>query len=143
MKIIIYLFYYLIQFTWGILQNLIGFIIFIKEHKTKIEFYNGSFVGLHNNLWGGISLGVFILISGNKDNNWIKNTKVHEYGHSIQSLILGPLYLFIIGIPSIIWCNSKKYIKLRKENCISYFSFYPERWANYLGEKVTKQKITE
>lgn len=25
---------------------------------------------------------------------------VHEYGHTIQSLMLGPLYLAIIGIPS-------------------------------------------
>jgi len=29
-----------------------------------------------------------------------QRTLVHEYGHTIQSIILGPLYLLIIGIPS-------------------------------------------
>lgn len=28
---------------------------------------------------------------------------VHEYGHTIQSMILGPLYLIVIGIPSTLW----------------------------------------
>lgn len=28
---------------------------------------------------------------------------VHEYGYTIQSLIFGPLYLIIIGIPSTLW----------------------------------------
>lgn len=143
MKIFFYFFYYLIQFTWGFLQNLLGLILFLKERKKKIDFFKGAFIGYHNNNWGGISLGVFILISNNKDDKWLFNTKIHEYGHTIQSLLLGPLYPFIIGIPSLVWCNAKKYIKLRKERNISYFSFYPERWANYLGEKMTKLNIID
>lgn len=57
--------------------------------------------------------------------NFIKD---HEWGHTRQSLYLGPLYLLIIGLPSIIWAmihtpNSKK----------SYYFFYTERWADKLG----------
>jgi hypothetical protein len=81
---------------------------------------------------------MFIIMNGKRDEKWTSTTKVHEYGHTIQSLILGPLYLFVIGIPSIIWCNSKKCVKLRKEKGVSYFDFYPEKWANFLGEKITK-----
>jgi hypothetical protein len=129
--------YYLIQFTWGLPQNIVGFFLTLKYRKNKKENFFNSLITYHYDNWGGISLGMFILINGNRDKEWIDTTKVHEFGHSIQSLILGPLFLFVIGIPSIVWCNSKKYTKLRKESNVSYFDFYPEKWANYLGSKVT------
>ena len=56
----------------------------------------------------------------------------HERGHQIQSFILGPLYLLIIGLPSIIWCRC--FENYRKTNDISYYSFYTEKWANKLGK---------
>ena len=62
---------------------------------------------------------------------------VHEYGHTIQSLILGPLYLIVIGIPSTLWGFLPNLHKKRKDDQISYFSFFTEGWANRLGEKVT------
>lgn len=138
-KAVFLFFYYLLNFTWGILQNIFGLIMLIKHRKCKREFYHGSVCTLHEGDWGGISLGIFIFVNGNRDEQWLKEVKVHEYGHSIQSMILGPLYLLIIGIPSFIWCNSKKFKKMR-ENGVSYFDFYPEKWANYLGSKVTKEQ---
>jgi len=141
MKIIFYMLYYIIQFSWGLLQNLIGLAYFLLTPKNKQIFFNGALVGFHGQNWGGISLGIFIIINGTKTEQWEKNTLIHEYGHTIQSLLLGPLYLFVIGLPSFIWCNSKYFIKKRKEKNISYFSFYPEKWANQLGELTTKQKI--
>lgn len=33
-----------------------------------------------------------------------EKTIKHEYGHQLQSYILGPLYLLIIGLPSGLWC---------------------------------------
>ena len=33
--------------------------------------------------------------------------------------------------------------KLRRDKQISYFSFFTEKWANYLGEKVTGRKSME
>ena len=55
--------------------------------------------------------------------------RLHELGHHKQSLILGPLYLIVIGIPSLIhaWLwnpNSGK----------SYYDFYTEHWANKLSK---------
>ena len=63
---------------------------------------------------------------------------VHEYGHTIQSLILGPLYLIVIGIPSTLWVffGAKK----RKDKQVAYGSFFTEGWANSLGEWVTGEK---
>jgi len=103
-----------------------------------IIFIINSHIYYHQGEWGGISLGMFIIINGNRDDYWASTTKVHEYGHTLQSLILGPLYLFIIGIPSFIWCNAKKFVKMRKDKNISYFDFYPEKRANYLGQRATK-----
>lgn len=68
---------------------------------------------------------------------------VHEYGHTIQSLILGSAYLIVMGIPSTVWGFLPSLNKKRKTEVISFFSFFTERWANYLGERVTGQKSME
>ncbi|MFW5779968.1 MAG: hypothetical protein ACOCWI_00765 [Bacillota bacterium] len=109
----------------------------------KTEKFYDSYITYHNEQWGGVSLGMFIFVCASRDKEWTDKTKVHEYGHYLQSLILGPFYLFIIGLPSFIWCNNKKYRKLRKTTGKSYFEFYPERWANYLGGKKTKMQPPE
>lgn len=133
-----FLFYFL-QFTWGLPQNIIGFFL-TRKYKESEKFFH-SRIYYHQDNWGGISLGMFIIMNSTMGKEWTDSIKVHEYGHSIQSLILGPFYLLIIGLPSIIWCNSKKYIKLRKEKNVSYYAFYPEKWANYLGSKATKMPV--
>lgn len=131
--------YYFLQFTWGLPQNIIGFLL-TRKYKESESFF-GARIYYHNDNWGGISLGMFIIMNANKGKEWIDSIKVHEYGHSIQSIILGPFYLLVVGLPSLIWCNAKRYIKLRKEKGVSYYAFYPEKWANYLGTKVTKMPV--
>lgn len=61
---------------------------------------------------------------------------VHEYGHTVQSLILGPLYLPVIGLPSVIWLNTPTFAARRRRERLSYYSFFTERSANWLGERV-------
>ncbi|MGN0690500.1 MAG: hypothetical protein ACI4KH_08790 [Oscillospiraceae bacterium] len=98
-----------------------------------------------------MSLGLFVFVSAklsDRSDNYREEVIVHEYGHTIQSLILGPLYLIVIGIPSSVWANFPKFIEYRKKNNISYFSLFCEKWANFLGEKVTgesspKQKFID
>ncbi len=128
---------FIIDCTWAGLQNLLGLILFRKYRHCQKENFFGASIAYHNEDWSGISLGRFIVINGQRGEEWVSTTKVHEYGHYIQSLLLGPFYLLIIGLPSMIWCNAKKYRTLREQKGVSYFSFYPERWANFLGEKVT------
>lgn len=64
---------------------------------------------------------------------------VHEYGHTVQSLILGPLYLLVIGLPSVIWLRTPRLSRRRRDAGSSYYAFYTERWANHLGENVLKR----
>ena len=119
--------------TWCLPQTLLGFIL-TKAYKAQnhiavfpgkgydVEYYlSGSFNG-------GISLGKYIItgLTSNDD-----ETIRHEYGHQLQSFILGPLYLLVIGLPSLIWCNC--FSKYRREKNVSYYDFYTEKWANKLA----------
>lgn len=49
-----------------------------------------------------VMFGLFIFIN---KNDHTEKLRKHEYGHTIQSLILGPLWIFVIGLPSLIWCS--------------------------------------
>ena len=57
----------------------------------------------------------------------------HETGHSVQSLLLGPLYLIVVAVPSVILVSIKRI--LHKDNDW-YHSKYPENWADELAGKV-------
>jgi len=67
-----------------------------------------------------------------------EETIKHEYGHQLQSYILGPLYLLVIGLPSGLWCwfiqdLVNKNRKKKGKPTLSYYWFYTESWANKLG----------
>ena len=98
-------------------------LIFVGETKHSIAgidfWYCPSFSG-------GISLGNMVMV-GSK----YELTVRHEYGHQLQSKMLGPLYLLIIGLPSIIWAGL--YGTIIKESKNGYFKFYTERWADKLA----------
>lgn len=147
------LLYYFCQFTWGIVQSLLGFMMFLLHIKDKHYTYHGAIITQWKNK-SSVSLGAFVFITSTpyfseKYRNKISEKElsqrllVHEYGHTIQSLILGPIYLLIIGIPSTIWGFLPSLNKKRREKRISYFSFFTEKNANYFGEKVIGEKSME
>ena len=47
-----------------------------------------------------------------------------------------------MGIPSTLW-GFLPYCQNKRNNGVSYFSFFTEKFANYLGKKVTKEKSME
>ena len=49
----------------------------------------------------------------------------------MQSLMLGPLYLPLIGLPSAVWCNFFREYRRRRQ--VAYSAFFPEKWADRLG----------
>ena len=59
-------------------------------------------------------------------------TTKHELGHTIQSKYLGPLYLLVIGIPSIIWVCLRRMIPILRKR-YDYYDVFPENWANKLS----------
>ncbi|MBQ6560547.1 MAG: hypothetical protein IJL85_06950 [Erysipelotrichaceae bacterium] len=131
--------YRFLQWTWGIFQNIIGYIVFrscIRRHYPVFRFKNA-----YVSLWkrrDSASIGMFIFLG-------YPSTDIlsHEYGHTIQSCILGPLYLPVIGLPSLIWCHSRRFNRNRQRGIYRYSDFYPERWANRLGEKYTRLRAID
>ena len=143
----------IVQWTWGILQTLYGALVFlINIRNGKHFFFNGAIATLWNKN-AGFSMGMFIFIPPKprfynaekydySEEELRERLTVHEYGHSIQSMILGPFYV-LMAIAACIWSFSPKYSELRKNNQVSYFDFFTEGWANSLGEAVTGKKSME
>lgn len=142
-------FYLIVQCTWGILQTLVGFVIFLLHLGEKHFWYHGAVVTGWNHQFSA-SIGLFLFISyGQKSDKKQKKDVsleklserllIHEYGHTIQSLLLGPLYLPVIAIPSALWCFLPCCGRKREAEQISYYSFYPEKWADRLGERYASQ----
>lgn len=62
--------------------------------------------------------------------------KRHEYGHALQSRLLGPLYLPLVGLPSV--CRNlygRLYRRRNGQAWPRYYSGFPERWADRLAER--------
>lgn len=123
-------------FLWQFPQDLVGFFwtrFLEKESVNGITFYYGRCFKC------GVSLGDYIILDNvyrNTTKKKLIQTVKHEYGHSKQSRMLGFLYLFVVGIPSItgniidrLFHKNWYYAKSRKW----YYSRYPEKWADKLG----------
>lgn len=145
--------YRVIQCTWGVLQSLLGFIVYLLHRKCPHFSYYGAVITQWNNP-ASVSLGMFVFVTAEpyfyeklKDTytreELSERLLVHEYGHTIQSMLLGPLYLIVMGIPSTLWGFFPSLNRIRREKQFSYFSFFTEKWANVLGEKVTGRKSME
>ena len=131
-----YMVYVLLQLTWGLPQSLVGLAICLFCRSGGRSCYRGA-VSTEWSLGAGLSMGMFIFMPREFPEERRQKLLVHEYGHTIQSLILGPLYLPLVALPSVLWANFPVFRRLRNERGISYYSVYPENWADRLGSKVT------
>lgn len=121
----------ILLYIWQLPQNLLGLfvILFTGAHKTAAinEWIASKWPHF------GVSLGNYIIFGGAGGS---VDSYKHEQGHQKQSMYLGPLYLLVIGLPSIIgnifdrlfhkkWPVSKR---------VSWYYKQPwEAWANKLG----------
>ena len=106
-------------------------------HGAICSTYNAK----SNSNLGCFSLGSFIFIRDNVSKEKFSMVRVHEYGHTIQSLIFGPLFLLVVGLPSIIWADFyNKHAPQLKQKGTAYTSRFPEKGANRFGEKIAKNK---
>lgn len=104
--------YYILALTWGGLLTYSGFIVlfilFIYKkinNDCEINKYNGILQVKINDYWGGCSLGLIYL----RDFESSDSINEHEFGHTFQNCLLGPLFIFLIAIPSVIryWFSGK------------------------------------
>ncbi|MBQ3087651.1 MAG: hypothetical protein IKM24_11190 [Clostridia bacterium] len=131
--------FYFVQWTWGLPVNAVGGLVYlILKTKFRHERFCNAWITYIPGNWGGLSLGLFIFMAEGREEGWTKNTQIHEYGHTIQCLLLGPLYWFVVAIPSAFWCNCMA--KWRQKNNVSYYKLYCESWANNWGQKWSRRK---
>lgn len=116
----------ILLYIWQLPQNILGllFLLFLKGEK-KHKLYGITFY-VAKGFSGGISLGKYIIMG------FMTEKKIrHEYGHCVQSKWLGPLYLIIIGLPSICW------VGIHRLKCVAerweYWEFYTESWADKIA----------
>lgn len=110
-----------LDFTWGAVSSVLGWVIGLvmillggeanpdwgRANRIVAPGYMGRF--------GAFSLGPN-LIGDHAFTDW-----KHEYGHTWQNRVLGPLYLLVIALPSLISAG------LQPSN---HHNFYTERWAD-------------
>lgn len=115
----------ILQFIWQLPQNLLGLLL-RAIYRGEDTDCGDALVRMSPRMQGGISLGRYIIVSEKAT----FGTVMHEYGHCRQSKMLGPLYLLVVGLPSVLhaWlCDCEK-------RGHSYYDFWCERWADKLGE---------
>jgi len=121
------------RFTWELPQTLTGIATaFLFSHKNnKVSQHKGiTFIESPSFPGGGVSLGNYIFTGQSPEQSLLE----HEYGHTKQSRVLGPLYLPLVGLPSVLWATLySKSSAVRKR--FDYDDFPIERNATNLGKK--------
>ena len=133
----------IVLYIWQLPQNLLGLILLlIMKYDATLTLDNGNVVYFSRNMSGGISLGRYSIINSYYAGLKIGDKKIkpkeelmeldvvkHEgIGHGTQSRWLGPLYLPVIGLPSIIWAWLYGSIIPYTRN--GYYKWYTEAWSD-------------
>lgn len=119
----------ILLYLWQLPQNLLG-LLFLLVLRPVEEVRDTGYAKVYRSHWmsGGISLGQYAFVS--MVSAMDEKAIMHEgVGHPRQSRMLGPLYLLIIGLLSLLWAWLHRYIAPDK----SYYWFYTEKWADRLG----------
>ena len=131
-------------------MTLIGFfatlfsLIFLKG---KIHRNGYGFITEVKGNWGGVSLGLFQLCGSYNqkdgpcyDPEWYEHTRRHEFGHSIQNMIFGPLFPFIVAIPSAVRYWLDYYEKLKSEYESVWFEHTATLWGTNWIDNIIERK---
>lgn len=138
--------------VWELPQLLLGYCYAqlrnITGHIKKVEYLGGVTYaiddGRGDHIYKGMSLSCFINVwltcpLGTDFEHSVRHScgqiLMHEYGHTKDSLRLGWLYLFIVGLPSLISVSLQGIGKHRHKD------LYAEKWADrhaqrYFGERI-------
>lgn len=133
MKILKKIVFYFWQFTWVLLPNLLGLIVFIVASIIPGRKIYGKYdcviteIGFN---WGGFNLGIFIFV----ENKPMAHLIAHERGHVFQSHIFGPLQLILIDIGSALryWFRRLS----SKQQKVPYDAIWFEGWATLQGKMI-------
>ena len=116
-----------LYYLWQLPQNLLGLLLVAILKPEERYDWEGVLLCYSSRMRGGISLGKYVIVR-DVMKDYTGSTELHELGHSLQSRLLGWLYLPVIGLPSLLWAAWWHEGRSR-----SYYWFYTERWADAWG----------
>ena len=108
---------FIVKFMWELPSNIVALLLLFFLGVDELHWDKKGLVIADMSFRGAMTLGCYIFCNA-KDRDLLE----HEYGHVRQGWVLGPLYLLVIGIPSLIWCT------VYKSTLKPYDWFYTERW---------------
>jgi len=133
----------ILLYVWQLPQHIAGLLLIrlLKARKMMwprngkiIDYWEFEPKGWFSRFISGVSLGRYIILKPRSD---YAQTVPHEYGHSVQSVWWGPLYLLVIGLPSALGNNLWDRVFHRnwtaKKRLEWYYGRWPEKQADELG----------
>ena len=124
--------FYILSFTWGLPVSLAGLLVFtvlVIFGKKPCRYGCCVYISIGRR-WGGCNYGWFCLTGKN-----CLNVLPHELGHGLQNIILGPLTVPLIGLPSSIRYHTRKILAKRGKKLRPYDSIWFESLATALGKE--------
>ena len=131
--------YYILNYTWGILMTIIGWIalgfvrLFLRKKIVEKGKSGPCHYAVFGDNWGGLSLGVNFF-AADKMGNYLNHVKHHETGHTFQNAILGPLFPFMVAIPSAIRYWQQEIRSRKGKDTKPYDLIWFEGSATTIGE---------
>ena len=98
--------YYLLACTWGIIMTLLGWLITLILFLFKLICWKGVnfkkyywiyLIKVGPDYWGGCEMGLMFLRDWKSREEYINP---HEFGHTVQNCLFGPLFPFLVAVPS-------------------------------------------
>jgi hypothetical protein len=119
-----------LECVWQLPQNLLGagMAVLLSRRARKRERRGAVLLYFCFSRYGGLSVGRYVFLHVDSQERLVR----HELGHCRQSRLLGPLYLLVIGLPSLLWAAAYPHVARLRPGA-DYFSFFTERWADRLG----------
>ena len=113
------------RWFWQLPQHLFGLITWLIFSRNPAErrTIDGKDYWVYpcRKIWG-VSFGDYVFLPRYRQNV----TVLHEYGHQVQSRWMGPLYLILIGLPSVSGALIHKWSGF----AFNYYCLPWERWAD-------------
>lgn len=140
-KVLFTIMYWTVSLTWGALMTWPGLIIcgvmaiFCPHQKNGCSFM--VFMGGN---WGGLDVGATSITGDYRKSDYLDHLRRHEFGHSIQQLMFGPLQVFLVAIPSAVryWyqrIRAKKGLPNKDYDAI-WFEGTATKWGTYWIDKL-------
>jgi hypothetical protein len=93
--------FWLLSLTWGLLATLAGAALALGclAKGLRPRRFHGNIYFDNVRPRGSNNLGPFFFLAENA----MAFTPYHEAGHGLQNILYGPLFFFVVGIPSELW----------------------------------------